>query len=452
MKNTIGIMREGISKRGERRVAIVPHLAREIVKWGHRLIVQSAKHPKTGEIKRAFPDTDYTKASAEICEDLSEARVIFGLKEIHHTRILSDKVYYFFSHTHKGQIKNRQMLNTLVEKNATLIDYELITDSKNNRLITAFTYNAGYAGMVDTLWTLGKRLKLYGIQNPFEIIPQAVEGQDLLRVKNILKKVANKIEQSGTPEELPPVIVCFLGKGKTAFGAREIFDILPHENISLGDLEKTFREGSRKKLYALQLGPEEVYRLDENHLTSSGVFNKMLIRDKRQFYFKHQDYFESNLDRVLPFITVLMNCVAWSPKYPRSVTKDLMRRIYINHKTLLAIGDITCDPNGSIEFSRETWIDDPVYIYNPLTMESRTGFEGEGIAVMAVTNLPCEFSTDASTQFSQDLYPFLRSIVSGRYSGRFIDSDLPDEIRRAVILWRGDFTERYLYMKKYIED
>lgn len=96
MKNVIGIMREGISKRGEKRVGITPHYAKEIIKWGHRLLIQSAKHPKTGETKRAFPDSDYKKAGAEISEDLSPAKVIFGLKEIHHTRILPDKAYYFF--------------------------------------------------------------------------------------------------------------------------------------------------------------------------------------------------------------------------------------------------------------------------------------------------------------------------------------------------------------------
>jgi alpha-aminoadipic semialdehyde synthase len=452
MKNVIGIMREGISKRGERRVAITPKYAKEIVGWGHRLIIQSAKHPKTNEIKRAFSDNDYKKAGAEISEDLLPAKVIFGLKEIHHTRILKDKAYYFFSHTHKGQIKNRLMLKTLVENRATLIDYELIRDDRDNRLITAFTYNAGYAGMVDTLWTLGKRLNLAGISNDFEAVPQAVEGQDLIRVKNILKKVAYKIEYEGTPTGIPPVIVCFLGKGKTAHGAREIFDILPHEDIGVDELETVFKQGSRNKLYALQIGPEEIYRLNKNHLNSIVTFDKMLIRDKRQFYFKHPDYFESNLDHVLPYITLLMNCVAWSPEYPRSVTKELVKKSYVNHNTLIAIGDITCDPNGSIEFSKETWIDDPVYIYNPLNGKIINGFEGEGIAVMAVTNLPCEFSTDASTQFSIDISPYLKSIVSANYMGRLRDSNLPDEIKRAVILWKGNFANDYVYMSKFIEE
>ena len=92
-----------------------------------------------------------------------------------------------------------------------------------------------------------------------------------------------------------------------------------------------------------------------------------------------------------------------------------MKKIYKEYKTLQVIGDITCDPNGSIEFSKETWIDDPVYIYNPETETITDGFEGEGIAVMAVTNLPCEFSADASIQFGGNLAPFYKNIVSADY-------------------------------------
>ena len=51
------------------------------------------------------------------------------------------------------------MLKKLVKFDSTLVDYELITDEKDNREITAFTYNAGYAGMVDTLMDFGKTIK-----------------------------------------------------------------------------------------------------------------------------------------------------------------------------------------------------------------------------------------------------------------------------------------------------
>jgi alpha-aminoadipic semialdehyde synthase len=452
MKNTIGIMREGISKRGEQRVAITPKYAKEVVNWGHKLIVQSAKHPRTSEIKRAFSDRDYKLAGAEISEDLTKAKVIFGLKEIHITRLLPSKAYYTFSHTHKGQIKNRAMLKKLVEFDSTLIDYELITDEKNIRKITAFTYNAGYAGMVDTLWTLGKRLSLNGIHSAFDLVPQAVEGQDLLNVKNILNKAAKKIEKDGTPKSIPPIIVCFLGKGKTAHGAREIFDILPHTNIKLSDLENIYKNGSRNKVYALQIQPDEIYRFKDSVSNKTETFNKLNALERLKYYLANPKFFESNLDKVLPYITVLMNCVIWSHEYPRSVTKKLMKEIYSKNKTLIAIGDITCDPNGSIEFSKETWIDNPVYIYNPKDETFKDGFEGKGIAVMAVTNLPCEFSADASEQFSGNLSPFLKDIVSANYKESLQDSNLPDEIKRAVIMWKGKFTKQYSYMKEYIEN
>lgn len=445
-------MREGISKRGEKRVAVTPKYAKEIVSWGHKLIVQSAKHPKTEEIKRAFHDRDYKLAGAEISEDLSKAKVIFGLKEIHLTRLLPNKAYYTFSHTHKGQVKNRLMLKRLIDLDSTLIDYELIRDEKDIRKITAFTYNAGYAGMVDTLWTLGRRLKLSGIENPFDLVPQAIEGQDLLSVKNILKKVAKKIEKGGTPNKLPPIIVCFLGKGKTAHGAREIFDIFPHSNIKLSELEHTFEYGLRNKVYALQIQPAEIYRFKKEMIDKEESFRKLNALERLKYYLANPNYFKTNLDIVLPYITVLMNCVIWSHEYPRSITKKLMRDVYSKSKTLIAIGDITCDPNGSIEFSKETWIDNPVYIYNPEDESIKDGFDGKGIAVMAVTNLPCEFSSDASDQFSENLQPYLKAIVSANYKDSLQESNLPDDIKRAVIMWKGKFTKKYSYMKEYIEN
>ena len=452
MKNIIGLLREGKSKRGEKRTAITPGDAKFIVEKGHRLIVQSSIHPDTKDEKRIFKDSDYKKAGAVLNEDLSSADLIFGLKEVFHTRILPEKAYYFFSHTHKGQIKNRLMLKKLVDLKCTLIDYELIKNAKDERLITAFTYNAGYAGMVDSLWTLGKRLKIMGVSNPFEAIPQAVDGEDLQNVKSIIEKVGSKIIKEGTPKEIPPIIICFLGKGKTAFGSRVIFNLLPHEDVTIDQVENIFKTGSRKKLYALQLDTELIYRLKKNAKFKQNEFEKLQTRGKRHFYLEHPEYFESNLDKLIPFITVFMNCIIWSDKYPRSITKSMIKKLWPSNKTLKVIGDITCDPNGSIEFSEETWIDDPVFIYNPEKETSKNGFTGTGIAVMAVTNLPCEFSADASLQFSENLKPFLNKIISARYKGSLSDSGLPEEIRKAVILWRGNFTHQYSYMKKYLSE
>jgi alpha-aminoadipic semialdehyde synthase len=226
--------------------------------------------------------------------------------------------------------------------------------------------------------------------------------------------------------------------------------LLPHQDIFINEVEDVFKNGNRKKIYALQIDIEDIYRPKKGVKNKLGEYEKLHKRGKQHFYLEHPEYFESNLDRVLPYVTVIMNCIAWSNKYPRSITKTLTKKLWPTSPTLKVIGDITCDPNGSIEFSKETWIDDPVYIYNPLTESIENGFKGKGIAVMAVTNLPCEFSADASIQFSENLQPFLQRIIKANYKGSLAESNLPEEIKRAVILWKGNFTSKYSNMKKYI--
>ena len=209
---------------------------------------------------------------------------------------------------------------------------------------------------------------------------------------------------------------------------------------------------SEIKLYAFQIQPDEIYRFKKEMIDKEENFRKLNALERLKYYLANPNYFETNLDIVLPYISVLMNCVIWSHEYPRSITKKLMRDVYSKSKTLIAIGDITCDPNGSIEFSKETWIDNPVYIYNPENESIKDGFDGKGIAVMAVTNLPCEFSSDASNQFSENLQPYLKAIVSANYKESLQESNLPDDIKRAVIMWKGKFTKKYSYMKEYIEN
>jgi alpha-aminoadipic semialdehyde synthase len=452
MHNIIGIMREGLSKPGEKRVTITPKYAKQIIEWGHKLIVQSAVNPKNGEVKRIFPDISYKRYGAEISEDLSSADIIFGLKEIHSTRILPHKVYYLFSHTHKGQLKNRKLLKTFVDNHCTVVDYEFICDDDKNRLITAFTYNAGYAGMVDTLWTLGKRLKIKGIHNPFESITQSIEEEQLKKARRKLEHVAARIKSKGTPKKMPPIIVCFLGTGKTANGAREMFDIMPHEDITIDQLKEVYESGSRNKLYVFNIGRKDIYKLNKSATITDEEFASFNSTEVRNYYAQNPKFIETNLDVILPYVTVVMNCITWSPEYPRTITSALMKKIYGKHKTLKVIGDITCDPNGSIEFSKETWINNPVFMYNPTNGKIKEGFEGEGIAVMAVTNLPCEFSADASEQFGGDLYPFLKNIITANYKRPLSKSKLAPEIKRAVIMWKGRFTKEYDYMQKFVAE
>lgn len=452
MKNTIAIRREDLSKRGEKRVAVTPRLAEEVSSNGHKLIVQQGIHPTEGTVKRAFPDQAYVDAGATIDEDLSSAQVVFGLKEVEIAHILPEKTYLSFSHTHKGQVKNRKLLKAFMDKRATLVDYELVTHENGARIITAFTYFAGYAGMIDTLWTVGKRYAMRGIDHPISGVPQSIEKEDLGLIKGMLKGIGDDIRENGTPESLPPFINVILGQGKTSTGSQEIYDILPIESIPWYDLAEIYANGSRDRVYKCVMGITDMFRLKSDAAISEVTYTKWTVREREQHYFNHPEDFESNLEHVLPYATILMNCILWSPEFPRTMSREFTKEIWGASPTLEAIGDITCDPEGSIEFSKETWIDNPVYIYNPATNTSTDGFEGEGIAVMAVTNLPCEFSADASEQFSTDMEPIFHGILEADHNAASLDeSGLPDAIKRATILWKGELTTPYKYMAEFVK-
>ncbi len=453
MKNSIAIRREDLSKRGEKRVAISPWLAREVTEAGHLLIVQPGIHPTKGTVKRAFSDQDYVDVGATISEDLSQAKVIFGLKEVEIDKILANKTYLIFSHTHKGQVKNRKMLKEFMDKGCSVVDYELVTYDSGARVITAFTYFAGYAGMIDTLWTVGKRFAMRGFKHPFSKVPQSIEKEDLGLLKRMMKEIGDEIREKGTPGDLPPFITVILGSGKTSTGAQEIYDLLPVESIPWYDLAEIFANGSRDRVYKCVMSITDMFRLKADAGVSVVTYTKWTTEEREQHYFNHPGDFESNLDHVLPYTTVLMNCILWSPEFPRTMPRTLTKKIWEATPTLEAIGDITCDPEGSIEFSKETWIDNPVFVYNPATDTSTNGFEGEGIAVMAVTNLPCEFSSDASKQFSSDMKGIIHGILEADHDAASVEtSGLPQAVQRAAILWKGKFTEPYAYMADFVAD
>jgi alpha-aminoadipic semialdehyde synthase len=49
-------------------------------------------------------------------DDISAADIIVGVKEVPIEHLMPDKTYMFFSHTHKGQPHNMQMLQHILDK------------------------------------------------------------------------------------------------------------------------------------------------------------------------------------------------------------------------------------------------------------------------------------------------------------------------------------------------
>ena len=59
---------------------------------------------------------EYSNAGAVIQEDLSEASLLIGVKQVPVDVLLQDKTYAFFSHTIKAQEDNMVLLDAILEK------------------------------------------------------------------------------------------------------------------------------------------------------------------------------------------------------------------------------------------------------------------------------------------------------------------------------------------------
>ena len=252
------------------------------------------------------------------------------------------------------------------------------------------------------------------------------------------------ISKNGLPKELAPMTVGFLGYGNVSKGAQEMFDLLPFETIEPSQLEQLMgkeREDSENHcLYKVIFKEEDIVRpLD-------GSFNL-------QNYFDHPEQFESIFNSYLPHLKVLINCVYWTEKYPRFVTKENLKNNsqQIEKSGAKVIGDITCDINGSVEITKESTMPDKAcYTYFAENDSFEDGIQQTGITVMAIDNLPCEFPRDASTDFSQELKAFVDGIVRADFKADFNDIKLPYEIKKATVLYNGSLTEKFEYMNDFI--
>lgn len=431
MAVSLGIRRED-KNRWERRAPITPKHVKELKeKYGIETVVQPSKI-------RVFSDKEYESSGAQVKEKLSSS-VIFAIKEIPVDFFEPGKTYVFFSHTIKGQTNNMPMLKRMMELGCNLIDYEKITDEKERRLVF-FGRFAGLAGMIDTLWAFGQRIKSMGINTPFSEIKQSCQYSSLDEAKEHLKRVGEKIEQNGLPKSLTPIVVGFAGYGNVSKGAQEILDVLPVEEIrpkQLGAIQKKF---SDKVIYKVVFKEEDIVE----PVSPGKDFNL-------QEYYSNPGFYRPVFQQYIPYLSILMNCIFWNKQYPRLVTKSFLKDTYNEKFKLQVIGDISSDINGAIEFTEKvTSPDSPVFVYNPLDNKIIDGYKDAGVVVMAIDNLPCEVPCESSQFFSETLMKFISSIVKTDFSVDFDKLDLPAEIKKAVILHHGKLTPNYRYINKFL--
>ncbi|MBU0640902.1 MAG: hypothetical protein KKB50_18715 [Planctomycetes bacterium] len=427
----LGIRHEDKSTWEARVPLTPPDVQRLISTHGVEFCVQSSP-------ARVFPDEQYAAAGAVVAADLAGCPIILGVKEIPPERLEPEKTYIYFAHVIKGQAANMPALRRLLDLKCQLIDYERIVDEQGRRLVF-FGRFAGLAGMIDTLWAFGQRLQTEGIDSPFSRIQPAHRYTDLAHAQREIASVGETIQRNGLPGALQPLVCGFAGYGKVALGAQEIYDLLPVEEVA----------------------PENLADVPAANMCYKVIFREEHLAERRdpsapfelQEYYDHPELYQAAFYPHARYLTLLVNCIYWEPKYPRLLTQEQFRDLFAQAggARLRVVGDITCDVDGSLACTtRATTPDSPLYVYDPVTGRTRDGVSGPGPVVQAVDFLPCELPVDASGYFSNTLSPFVPALARADFTRPLSECGLPLELQRATIVYHGQLTEAYRYLEEHV--
>ena len=279
----------------------------------------------------------------------------------------------------------------------------------------------------------------------YEKIKQAYQYHSIDEATKILKEIGSELKSEGINEELQPLVVGFAGYGNVSKGAQEIFDLLPVKSIEpdeLANLEQIPKDELSKNLFKVVFKEEDLVKPKEG---------KFQLQD----YYDNPEKYEGKFEEYIPYLSVIVNCIYWTNRYPRLVTKSFLRSDYFlkSEQKLMVIGDISIDVNGAIEITNKAT--DPgnaFYTYQPDKDKYEDGIQKDGITIMAVDNLPCEFPRESSKEFSSVLRNFVFEIVNEDFNKPFEELSLSYPIKKALILQNGELTKDYLYLKKYLNN
>ena len=395
----IGLIREGKTP-ADNRVALTPSQCKWIFKNSQdiKIIVQSSG-------VRCFSDREYLMAGAEIKEDIGECDILMGIKEVPVDQLLPGKTYLFFSHTKKEQPHNQQLLNTILDKKITLIDYECLEHDDGQRII-GFGFFAGVVGAHNGMMAYGNRTGLFKLDRVYK----QRSFRELIHVYFGLK--------------LPNVKIAITGSGRVAHGILEIMNLMGIHEVEPDDyLIRRFSY----PVYT-QLKGVELYK------------HKDTGKYSRTNFHEHPDQYECKFLPYAEQTDILLNGVYWDKNVPRLFEKqDLSSENYI----IQTIADITDDINGSVPINLgDQTIEEPVYGVDKISFEKTAPYISGSIDIMAVGNLPNELPRDASRYFGEQLIKYiLEDLIKG--GSAIID--------KATIAKNGELTKHFEYLKDYAE-
>jgi hypothetical protein len=328
-----------------------------------------------------------------------------GVKEVPIEALIPNKKYFFFSHTIKKQSYNRKLLQAVLEKNIELYDHETIVDASNFRLI-GFGRYAGIVGAYNGIRAFGIKYELF-------TIPKA---ETLSNQKALIERLRKN--------RLPNIKIVLTGRGKVAFGAKEILDGMKLKEVSVAD-------------YFTKSYDEAVYTFidvaDYNKRKDGGAF------DKNEFYTQPEHY-TSDFERFAEVSDIIITGHFYGNNAPVILTQEMLRSPKCKVKV---VADISCDIDGPIACTiRPSTIAEPVYGYLPSEHKEVYSNHPAAITVMAVDNLPCELPKDASEGFGE---MFLRNVIPAFFNG-----DEAGILQRAKITENGKLTPRFAYLQNYV--
>ncbi len=353
---------------------------------------------------RIFSDQEYINLGFEVSVDISDCDVFFGVKEVPIDALISNKKYFFFSHTIKKQIHNQKLLRALLDKNITLFDHETIVD-KNNRRLIGFGRYAGIVGAYNGFRAFGQKFELFNI-------PKA---ETLSHKEDLIQKLKRQI--------LPPLKIVLTGKGKVGMGAKEILDGMKIKQVSA--------ENFLNKIYS-----EAVYTQIDVLDYNKRIDGKIL--DNEDFYKNPKDY-KSDFERFTKVSDIFIAGHFHGNDSPDILTQAMLNAVDCKLKI---VADISCDVAGPVACTlRASTISEPFYGYLPHSNQEVAVSHPGAIVVMAVDNLPCELPKDASEGFGE---MFLKHVIPS-----FFNNDADAVLARAKITENGKLTDRFAYLSEF---
>lgn len=398
-------MKFGIIK--ERKIPV----DRRVVFTPEELARLQKEHPDTiikveSSDIRVFTDEQYTNLGIEVTDDISDCDVLFGVKEVPIDALISNKKYFFFSHTIKKQVYNRKLLQAILEKKIDLYDHETIVDAKNKRLI-GFGRYAGIVGAYNGFRAFGLKFELFSIPKA-----ETLSGKDAL-----IEKLRR--------QTLPPIKIVLTGHGKVGMGAKEILDGMKIKEVSI--------ENFLTKIYS-----EPVYtQLDTLDYNQRKDGKSVGIQD---FYNNPTEYI-SNFERFTKVSDIFMAGHFYGNDAPVILTREMLQATDCKIKV---VADISCDVDGPIACTiKASTIVDPFFGYLPSENKEVPYSHPAAIVVMSVDNLPCELPKDASEGFGE---MFMQYVIPA-----FFNNDKDGILQRAKMTENGKLTERFAYLQEYVE-